>query len=160
MQRPSSATRAEISSYVVRHRKGAAAAAEAIAVDGLDPVVRDFLAMQRLGQLFEGSGKGNRDWRPHEVQARAALVPINNPKCRDPWLIKRRSVDVGRGSAVQVDLTQTGYHCNYVSAKHATIFYDQFARVYGGHKTDVSKAKAAKFANCTKMSADHDPKET
>ena len=23
-----------------------------------------------------------------------------------------------------------GYQCNYVSAKHATIFYDQYSRVY------------------------------
>ena len=76
---------------------------------------------------------------------------------------------------IKVDLSKSGYHCNYVSAKHATIFYDQFSRVYelinysqhgtivdnivyaldsAGHKTDVSKAKAAKFANATKMSAD------
>lgn len=144
-------------------------------VDSLDPAIRDLLAVQRLGQLFT-SGV-HKEWVPHEVQARAALIPVNNPKCRDPWLIKRRSAQVGCGAAVQVDLSRMGYQCNYVSAKHATIFYDQYSRVYelinysehgtivdnivyaldsAAHKTDLSKSKAAKFANCTKMSADQE----
>ena len=55
-----------------------------------------------FGQLFSGDRASGREWRPHEVQARAALIPVDNPKCREPWLIKRRSVDVGCGAAVQV----------------------------------------------------------
>jgi len=169
---------AEIREYIARHRGRQNTQPR---VDDLDPTIRDFLALQRIKELFPGKAKAEENMaqpRQSEVQVRAALVPLSNPKHRDPMPIRRRSVNVGVGAGATIDLAKVGGHCNYVSAHHATIFFDQYSRVYelinySEHGTIVdnivyaldistpaqrkidamSKAKKTKFDQLKKMSA-------
>lgn len=175
---------AEICDYIARHRGRGGNAPQ---VNLLDPTIRDFLAFQRMNELFgveqHHNGRGvavdtPSDAPNSEVQIRAALVPLDNPKCRDSLPIRRRCVEVGMGSKVAIDLSKMGVHCNYVSPHHATIFFDQYSRVYelinysehgtivdnivytldsSSHKADLSKAKRAKFAQLKTMSASLTP---
>ena len=117
----SSDARSEIYEYLARMRKSKGT--KGYSVDSFDPVLKDFLAMQRVEQLFSKQTQTfETDPTPksvvstHMVQSRAALVPLNNPRCRDPCHIQRRSVDIGLGVACGIDLSKVG-HCNYISAK-------------------------------------------
>ena len=117
----SSDARSEIYEYLARMRKSKGA--KGYSVDSFDPVLKDFLAIQRVEQLFSKQTQAFETnltpdpvTSPHMVQSRAALVPLNNPRCRDPCHIQRRSVDVGLGVACGIDLSKVG-HCNYISAK-------------------------------------------
>ena len=117
----SSDARSEIYEYLGRMRKSKGA--KGYSVDSFDPVLKDFLAIQRVEQLFskqtqtfETNLTPESMTSTHMVQSRAALVPLNNPRCRDPCHIQRRSVDIGLGVACGIDLSKVG-HCNYISAK-------------------------------------------
>ena len=117
----SSDARSEIYEYLARMRKSKGT--KGYSVDSFDPVLKDFLAIQRVEQLFSKQTQTfETDPTPksvvstHMVQSRAALVPLNNPRCRDPCHIQRRSVDIGLGVACGIDLSKVG-HCNYISAK-------------------------------------------
>ena len=117
----SSDARSEIYEYLARMRNSKGA--KGYSVDSFDPVLKDFLAIQRVEQLFSKQTQAFETnltpdpvTSPHMVQSRAALVPLNNPRCRDPCHIQRRSVDVGLGVACGIDLSKVG-HCNYISAK-------------------------------------------
>ena len=117
----SSDARSEIYEYLARMRKSKGA--KGYSVDSFDPVLKDFLAIQRVEQLFskqtqtfETNLTPESVTSTHMVQSRAALVPLNNPRCRDPCHIQRRSVDIGLGVACGIDLSKVG-HCNYISAK-------------------------------------------
>ncbi len=46
-----------------------------------------------------------------------------------PCLMRYRSLNIGVGSGNTLDLSKYG-HCNFVSARHATIYFDQFSQVY------------------------------
>ena len=117
----SSDARSEIYEYLARMRKSKGA--KGYSVDSFDPVLKDFLAIQRVEQLFSKQTQAfETNLTPdsvtstHMVQSRAALVPLNNPRCRDPCHIQKRSVDIGLGVACGIDLSKVG-HCNYISAK-------------------------------------------
>ena len=56
-----------------------------------------------------------------DVQARALLCPLTGKG--QPLPMPYRTMNVGLGADMDVCLTQFG-HCNFVSAKHACIFYD------------------------------------
>ena len=117
----SSEARSEIYEYLARLRKSKGK--ENYNLDGFDPTLKDFLAVQRIEELFsKGMNKnlGSESFpttpSSHIVQSRAALVPLNNPRCREPCSIQRRSVDIGLGVSCGIDLSKVG-HCNFISAK-------------------------------------------
>ncbi|PSN43758.1 hypothetical protein C0J52_06410 [Blattella germanica] len=64
---------------------------------------------------------------PHAVQARAILCPLagRGSPCSMPY----RTLTVGTGADNDVVLVNYG-HCNYVSPKHASIFYDETTKHY------------------------------
>ena len=117
----SSEARSEIYEYVARLRKSRGN--NGYNLDGFDPALKDFLAIQRIDELFckgsyRSTGIQSSTSMPtdHTVQSRAALVPLNNPRCREPCNIQRRSVDIGLGVSCGIDLSKVG-HCNFISAK-------------------------------------------
>ena len=86
--------------------------------------VRDFLALQRLSSLFDKVNKAPQ----LNIRARAALVPLDL-KERSPCPISFRTFKVGLGSSVDLDLSRYG-KCHCISNLHASIFFDQYSRVY------------------------------
>ena len=92
-------------------------------IDRLCPLVKEFLALQKVKDIFPDKAI-NLD---SEVRARASLVPLNVSKV--PCLMRYRTLDIGLGPGYALDLSQYG-HCNFVSPKTASIFYDQYSRVY------------------------------
>lgn len=92
-------------------------------LENLSPVVRDFLALQRLKEILPIKNSNPE----HEIQIRAALVPIHHS--RTPSYIRYRNFRIGSGSHNDLDLSSYG-HCNYISDKHATIYFDQFTQIY------------------------------
>lgn len=57
-----------------------------------------------------------------EIQARAVLTPLSSRGLRVK--MKYRTLSIGTGADNDVCLSDYGY-CNYVSPKHAVIFYDE-----------------------------------
>ena len=118
--------RSEIYEYLARFRKSRGD--QGYDIKNFDPVLKDFLAVQRIDNLFCKEASENKDENyscissPHMVQSRAALTPINNPRCREPCHIQRRSVDIGLGVSCGIDLSKLG-HCNYTSAKVGVFIY-------------------------------------
>ena len=114
---------AEIMSYLA---KGSSLAN----VQGLDPSLRDFLAMKHIKQLFgeKRKIKAAQHQGPPELRSRAALVPIDL-KVRQPFEMCYRTYTIGTGSTVDLDLSMLG-KCHSVSDKHASIFFDQYSRVF------------------------------
>ena len=124
----SSDAKSEIYEYLARTRKSHGK--EGYNLDSFDPTLKDFLAAQMINQLFSKqkatissntlpSSCNTSSMSPssnHIVQSRAALIPLNNPRCREACHIQRRSVDVGLGISCGIDLSRVG-HCNYISAK-------------------------------------------
>jgi hypothetical protein len=108
--------RERLNEYLARHKSRG--------VEKLSPVVRNFLALQRIREIFPEQSKNNLE---SEVQARAALLPINTSKV--PVLMRYRTLNIGVGRDANLDLSAYG-HCNYVSAKHACLYFDQYAQVY------------------------------
>ena len=123
----SSEARSEIYEYLARLRKSKGS--EGYNLDAFDPTLKDFLAIQRIEELFaKGSNKSmdnpscSSAPSSSKVQSRAALVPLNNPRCREPCNIQRRSVDIGLGMSCGIDLSKVG-HCNFISAKVLSEIY-------------------------------------
>ena len=56
------------------------------------------------------------------MRARSLLCPLTGKG--QPVPMPYRSLTIGSGGDMDVCLTQFG-HCNFVSAKHACIFYDE-----------------------------------
>ena len=118
---------AELNAYLVK---------SASAEDGLDllsPVVRDFLALQKMKEVFDeardsaaAAGLPDPTDPASEVQARAALVPLHVSKV--PALMRYRTLEIGLGAGVGLDLSKYG-HCNFVSARHASLYFDQYSQV-------------------------------
>ena len=116
----SSDARSEIYEYLARLRKSKDS--KGYNINQFDPVLKDFLAIQRIDELFSkesrqsGEATHSSTSSPHIVQSRAALVPLNNPRCREPCNIQRRSVEIGLGVSCGIDLSKVG-HCNFISSK-------------------------------------------
>jgi len=134
----------------------------------LEPKIRDFLAAKKLNDIF------NKDpEKDLNIKARAVLIPLDMKK-RSSCPLTFRTFKIGQGSAVDLDLSSYGY-CKCVSKFHASIFFDQYSRIfelinYSEHGTivdnniycgDVSittsiqnELKNSNFANLKTMSCD------
>ncbi|XP_048745110.2 PHD finger protein 12-like [Ostrea edulis] len=111
-----------------------------IELSKLDEKLIQILAWQRLQQLLPS--KSNSPQTPNkkgvlngllnqagstEVKARAVLCPLTSKG--QPISMCYRTLNIGTGADMDVCLTQFG-HCNYISPKHAYIFYDETTKHY------------------------------
>ena len=95
-------------------------------ISAMDPVVVQYLAHRQLQALMSAEVGPGADISI-EVQARASLTPLHSRK--SPVLMRYRTLTIGAGAGAGLDLSQYG-HCNYLSSKHATIFYDELSDSY------------------------------
>uniref|UniRef100_A0A2R5LGP3 PHD finger protein 12 n=1 Tax=Ornithodoros turicata TaxID=34597 RepID=A0A2R5LGP3_9ACAR len=103
----------------------------------LDERLVKILAWQRLQQLLPAKNSsatpGKRGINGvvtpgmSDVRARAVVCPLVGKGSLVPMAY--RSLTIGTGADMDVCLTNYG-HCNYVSAKHACIFYDEITKHY------------------------------
>ncbi|XP_033123294.1 PHD finger protein 12-like isoform X2 [Anneissia japonica] len=106
----------------------------------LDDKLIQILAFQRLQQLLPSKDTSKKQTNnvpvstpassppvKSTIRARALLTPINN-KAKAVSMCYR-SLHIGSGSEMHVCLSNFG-HCNYISPKHACIFYDEVSRQY------------------------------
>jgi len=92
-------------------------------ITNLKPKIRDFLAAKKLNDIF------NKDpAKDLNVRARAVLIPLDMKK-RTSCPLTFRTFKVGQGCSVDLDLASYGY-CQYVSQFHASIFFDQYSRIF------------------------------
>ncbi|XP_062393321.1 PHD finger protein 12 [Sardina pilchardus] len=122
-----------------------------IELSALDERLVKLLAWQRIQQLFEPSppppakstfvslpspttspsslsNQSSKARSPcKQVQARAVLYPLSDKGTSIKMCF--RSLYIGTGADMDVCLTNYG-HCNYVSGKHACIFYDENTKQY------------------------------
>ncbi|RMC10716.1 hypothetical protein DUI87_12427 [Hirundo rustica rustica] len=113
-----------------------------IEINMLDEQLIKFLALQRIHQLFppkaqslassvnshQQSPVGNHiEVQRKEVQARAVFYPLMG--LGGAVNMCYRTLYIGTGADMDVCLTSYG-HCNYVSGKHACIFYDENTKHY------------------------------
>ncbi|NXA35269.1 PHF12 protein, partial [Eudromia elegans] len=113
-----------------------------IEINMLDEQLIKFLALQRIHQLFPSKAQsiassvtshqqspvGNHiEVQRKEVQARAVFYPLMG--LGGAVNMCYRTLYIGTGADMDVCLTSYG-HCNYVSGKHACIFYDENTKHY------------------------------
>ncbi|XP_063151140.1 PHD finger protein 12 isoform X2 [Candoia aspera] len=113
-----------------------------IEIGMLDEKLIKFLALQRIHQLFASRAQplaDNAGSRPpssasspvggqrKEVQARAVFYPLLGTGSAVSMCY--RTLYIGTGADMDVCLTDYG-HCNYVSGRHACIFYDENTKHY------------------------------
>uniref|UniRef100_A0A3B4WEP9 PHD finger protein 12 n=1 Tax=Seriola lalandi dorsalis TaxID=1841481 RepID=A0A3B4WEP9_SERLL len=101
-----------------------------IELDKLDADMIKLLAWQRIQQLFPP--KAPRALLPpatsqKKVQARAVFYPLTGKGGAVSMCY--RTLYIGSGADMDVCLTNYG-HCNYISGKHACIFYDENTKHY------------------------------
>ncbi|XP_071946284.1 PHD finger protein 12-like [Antedon mediterranea] len=111
----------------------------------LDDKLIQILAFQRLQQLLPSKNSdaskkpttntaaaSTADSTPPPpvkmtIPARATIAPVNNKT--KAVAMRYRSFSIGSGSDMDLCLPSFG-NCNYMSAKHACIFYDELSRQY------------------------------
>nr|XP_024660672.1 PHD finger protein 12 [Maylandia zebra] len=113
-----------------------------IELDKLDAEMIKLLAYQRIQQLFAPKVPSTqpppttsttpKTSAPHpnsqkKVQARAVFYPLTGRGAAVSMCY--RTLHIGSGADMDVCLTNYG-HCNYVSGKHACIFYDENTKHY------------------------------
>ncbi|KAM9005696.1 PHD finger protein 12 [Sarcophilus harrisii] len=113
-----------------------------IEINMLDEKLIKFLALQRIHQLFPSRvqtvvgnvgthslapGGHHTEVHRKEVQARAVFYPLMG--LGGAVNMCYRTLYIGTGADMDVCLTNYG-HCNYVSGKHACIFYDENTKHY------------------------------
>ncbi|XP_053313032.1 PHD finger protein 12 [Spea bombifrons] len=114
-----------------------------IQINLLDEKLVKFLAMQRIQEIFSAkdhpvasaarpqpapSLSNHLEAQKKEVQARAVFYPLMMG-VGAPVNMCYRTLYIGTGADMDVCLTNYG-HCNYVSGKHACIFYDENTKHY------------------------------
>ncbi|XP_063306048.1 PHD finger protein 12 [Pelobates fuscus] len=114
-----------------------------IQINLLDEKLVKLLAMQRIQEIFSSKDHsaasvtrpqpapsiGNHvEAQKREVQARAVFYPLMMG-AGAPVNMCYRTLYIGTGADMDVCLTNYG-HCNYVSGKHACIFYDENTKHY------------------------------
>ncbi|XP_073472901.1 PHD finger protein 12 [Aquarana catesbeiana] len=114
-----------------------------IQINMLDEKLVKFLAMQRIQEIFASkdhpissasrlqpppSSGHQTEARKRDVQARAVFYPLMMG-VGAPVNMCYRTLYIGTGADMDVCLTNYG-HCNYVSGKHACIFYDENTKHY------------------------------
>ncbi|CAG2235914.1 PHD finger protein 12 [Mytilus edulis] len=111
-----------------------------IELSKLDEKLIQILAWQRLQQLLPNkqsvtttvtkkgvlNGLFSQSDNP-DVQARAVLCPLTSKG--QPIPMSYRTLNIGTGADMDVCLSQYG-HCNFISPKHAMVFYDETTRHY------------------------------
>jgi len=107
-----------LSEYLAQHKS-------ADSVKDMDPVVVQYLAHRQLQTLMGDTKTKYSD--QSMVQSRASLTPLHSRK--SPILMKYRTLKIGSDSSCGLNLSQYG-HCNYISNKHASIFYDELSDCY------------------------------
>ncbi|NXJ09078.1 PHF12 protein, partial [Odontophorus gujanensis] len=113
-----------------------------IEINMLDEQLIKFLALQRIHQLFPSKAQSlassvsahqqspvanHTEAQRKEVQARAVFYPLMG--LGGAVNMCYRTLYIGTGADMDVCLTSYG-HCNYVSGKHACIFYDENTKHY------------------------------
>lgn len=113
-----------------------------IELDKLDAEMIKLLAYQRIQQLFPpkvpstppppATSAAPKTPSPHpdsqkKVQARAVFYPLTGKGGAVSMCY--RTLYIGSGADMDVCLTNYG-HCNYISGKHACIFYDENTKHY------------------------------
>ncbi|KAM3615973.1 uncharacterized protein V6R79_010454 [Siganus canaliculatus] len=113
-----------------------------IELDKLDAEMIKLLAWQRIQQLFPpkvpstpplmASAVATKSPSPHpdsqkKVQARAVFYPLTGKGGAVSMCY--RTLYIGSGADMDVCLTNYG-HCNFISGKHACIFYDENTKHY------------------------------
>nr|XP_001919955.4 PHD finger protein 12 [Danio rerio] len=111
-----------------------------VELNALDEKFIKLLAWQRIQQLFDSKSSPVQSSSPlsvspahrkhgeaqnREVQARASFCSVSGNAVNMCY----RSLHIGTGADMDVCLTNYG-HCNYVSGKHACIFYDENTKQY------------------------------
>ncbi|XP_063811976.1 PHD finger protein 12 isoform X3 [Pseudophryne corroboree] len=114
-----------------------------IQINLLDEKLVKFLAMQRIQEIFSSKehpvasatrpqpapSLGHHvEAQRRDVQARAVFYPLMMG-VGAPVNMCYRTLYIGTGADMDVCLTNYG-HCNYVSGKHACIFYDENTKHY------------------------------
>lgn len=117
-----------------------------IELSKLDERLVNVLAWQRLQQLLNPSKTPNQKKTPssvapesNDVKARAVLCPLSGKG--NPVPMPYRTLTVGTGADMDLCLASYG-QCNFVSPKHASIFYDEITKHfellnYSEHGTTV-----------------------
>uniref|UniRef100_A0A3Q4GJB6 PHD finger protein 12 n=1 Tax=Neolamprologus brichardi TaxID=32507 RepID=A0A3Q4GJB6_NEOBR len=101
-----------------------------IELDKLDTEMIKLLAYQRIQQLFAPKVPSTQPpptTSQKKVQARAVFYPLTGRGAAVSMCY--RTLHIGSGADMDVCLTNYG-HCNYVSGKHACIFYDENTKHY------------------------------
>ncbi|XP_075747166.1 PHD finger protein 12 isoform X4 [Rhipicephalus microplus] len=107
-------------------------------VNQLDDKLVRLLAWQRLQQLLPVNGVNVTGVVASDVQARAMVCPVGSKG--SPVPMPYRTLTLGSGADMDVCLRDFG-HCDFVSAKHACIFYDEgIRRTCGCHVNPVGAA--------------------
>uniref|UniRef100_A0A667WKM5 PHD finger protein 12 n=1 Tax=Myripristis murdjan TaxID=586833 RepID=A0A667WKM5_9TELE len=131
-------------SYPVTSSAHPATPAKGIELDKLDGEMIKLLAWQRIQQLFPPKvfqiKSSGYLWCEHslrltnlfppgqkKVQARAVFYPLTGKG--EAVSMCYRTLYIGSGADMDVCLTNYG-HCNYISGKHACIFYDENTKHY------------------------------
>ncbi|NP_001080210.1 PHD finger protein 12 S homeolog [Xenopus laevis] len=113
-----------------------------IQINLLDDKLVKFLAMQRIQEMFSSKERpvasvtrpvapsltNHLEAQKKDVQARAVFYPLMMG-VGAPVNMCYRTLYIGTGADMDVCLTNYG-HCNYVSGKHACIFYDENTKHY------------------------------
>ncbi|KAM8976608.1 PHD finger protein 12 [Pelodytes ibericus] len=114
-----------------------------IPINLLDEKLVKYLAMQRIQEMFPSkdhppasvirpqpapSLNNQAEAQKRDVQARAVFYPLMM-SAGAPVNMCYRTLYIGTGADMDVCLTNYG-HCNYVSGKHACIFYDENTKHY------------------------------
>ncbi|XP_033748220.1 PHD finger protein 12-like [Pecten maximus] len=104
----------------------------------LDERLIQILAWQRLQQLMPHKQQSSSSKKgvlnglltqqgAGEIKARAVLCPLTGKG--QPIPMSYRTLNIGTGADMDVCLSQFG-HCNFISPKHAYIFYDETTKHY------------------------------
>uniref|UniRef100_A0A8C1B4X9 PHD finger protein 12 n=1 Tax=Cyprinus carpio carpio TaxID=630221 RepID=A0A8C1B4X9_CYPCA len=128
--------------HAVKPQKSISDTGSKVELGSLDEKFIKLLARQRIQQLFESNTSPVESSSPstvspthrkyseaqnREVQARASLCSASGKGMAVNMCY--RSLYIGTGADMDVCLTNYG-HCNYVSGKHACIFYDENTKQY------------------------------
>lgn len=128
----------ELSSWIKNTMQGSGE----VELGSLDERFIKLLAWQRIQQLFDSkpspvqsnstlsvslAHRKHSEAQNKEVQARASFCSVSGKGTAVNMCY--RSLYIGTGADMDVCLTKYG-HCNYVSGKHACIFYDENTKRY------------------------------
>jgi len=92
-------------------------------VDNMDPVVVKYLAAKQMHSILPT----RMSQLQSSVRVRASLTPVGSRKL--PFYMQYRTLEIGTGPEINLNLKDFG-HCNQLSDRHATLFYDELSGQY------------------------------